>query len=150
MMKRTAQLALALSLVLSAGCDQTPRQQQASLEVRTLESAGVRPAPVDPPPVLEEQTLPQRLIPGQTPATQTAKDGTEQQPSAEEALRARVNLPFTPSIAMDPVDGSKVSITKDTPIYSFENKWYYFSSEANRRTFQADPESYATGRLASY
>ena len=150
-MTRNAQFAFTLSflLLLSAGCDQTPQQQDASLEVRTLESVGIRPAPVDPPPVLEEQTLPQRLVPGQTTAKAAKGDG-EQQPSAEDAMRARVNLPFTPSIAMDPVDGSKVSITKDTPIYSFENKWYYFSSEANRRTFQSDPESYATGRLASY
>ena len=150
-MTRHAQLAFSLSflLLLSAGCDQAPRQQRAALEVRTLESTAIRPAPVDPPPVLEEQTLPQRQVPGQT-TTKASKDGAEQQPSEEDALRARVNLPFTPSIAMDPVDGSKVSITKDTPIYSFEDKWYYFSSDANRRTFQADPESYATGRLASY
>jgi YHS domain-containing protein len=149
-MTRTAQFAIGLTLLLiAAGCNQTPRQQRATLEVQTLESAGIRPAPVDPPPVLEEQTLPQRPLPRQTPA-KAAKEGVEQQPSPEEALRARVNLPFTPSIAMDPVDGSKVSITKDTPIYSFENKWYYFSSEANRRIFQSDPESYATGRLASY
>lgn len=151
-MTRNAQFAFPLLslLLLSAGCDQTPRQPREVLEVRTLESAGIRPAPVEPPPVLEEQTLPQRRIPGQNARKAAKGDAEQQQPSPEEAMRARVNLPFTPSIAMDPVDGSKVSITKDTPIYSFENKWYYFSSEANRRTFQADPESYATGRLASY
>jgi YHS domain-containing protein len=150
-MTRTAQFAIALSLLLliAAGCKQSPRPQRPMLEVQTLESTGIRPAPVDPPPVLEEQTLPARRVPGQTTA-KAAGENAEQQPSAEEALRARVNLPFTPSIAMDPVDGSKVSITKDTPIYSFENKWYYFSSEANRRTFQSNPESFATGRLASY
>jgi YHS domain-containing protein len=149
-MTRTAQFAFALSslMVISAGCEQAPRQQS-QLEVRTIESEGLRPAPVDPPPLLEEQTLPQRPVPGRT-ATKAAKGEAEQQPSEDEALRARVNLPFTPSIAMDPVDGSKVSITKDTPIYSYENKWYYFSSEANRRTFQAAPETYATGRLARY
>ncbi|MFN2238863.1 MAG: hypothetical protein ABR524_05695, partial [Thermoanaerobaculia bacterium] len=121
-MTRNAQFAFALSflLLLSAGCDQTPRQQNAALEVRTLESVGVRPAPIDPPPVLEEQTLPQRPVPGQTTAKAAKGDAKQQQPSPEEALRARVNLPFAPSIAMDPVDGSKVSITKDTPIYSFE------------------------------
>ncbi|MFN2442505.1 MAG: YHS domain-containing protein [Thermoanaerobaculia bacterium] len=149
-MTKTAQLAVLLSTVLlTAGCNQTPRQQGTALQVQTLESAGVRPAPVDPPPVLEEQTLPQRVLPGKVSKATKGMTG-EEQPSPEEAMRAKVNLPFTPSIAMDPVDGSKVSITKDTPIYSYENKWYYFSSEANLRAFRANPEEFATGRLARY
>ena len=65
-------------------------------------------------------------------------------------MKAKTNLPFTPLIAMDPVDGSKVSITVDTPVFSYKDRWYYFSSAANKATFRANPDVYSTGRLASY
>jgi YHS domain-containing protein len=52
----------------------------------------------------------------------------------------RAALPFSPAIAMDPIDGSKISIRATTPTYEYKGKIYYFSNEANRRIFVANPE----------
>lgn len=149
-MKTTAQLAVLIAIALSlAACREEPAQAAPRLEMETIETAPLRPVPVEPPPVIEEQTLPQRPV--VAAARPKAAPGTEgEQPTEDEMLRARTNLPFAPPIALDPVDGSKVSITKETPIYSYKNQWYYFSTEANRRQFAADPEQYASGRLSRY
>jgi len=56
----------------------------------------------------------------------------------DEKLRA--SLPFTPAIAMDPVDGSKISIRASTPTFEYKGKIYYFSNEMNKRVFTANPE----------
>ena len=61
----------------------------------------------------------------------------------DEAVRAA--LPFAPAIGMDPVDGSKISIRASTPMTEYKNKIFYFSSEANKRTFTANPEQYLKG-----
>jgi YHS domain-containing protein len=61
----------------------------------------------------------------------------------DEKLRA--SLPFTPAIAMDPVDGSKISIRATTPTFEHKGKIYYFSSEANRRMFVSNPEGALKG-----
>jgi len=56
----------------------------------------------------------------------------------DEKLRA--SLPFTPAIAMDPIDGSKISIRASTPTHEYKGKIYYFANEANKRTFASNPE----------
>ena len=61
-----------------------------------------------------------------------------------------MNLPFAPPIAMDPVDGSKVSITPETPMAEHKNRVYYFGSAKNRQAFAANPESFLKEKLASY
>ena len=61
----------------------------------------------------------------------------------DEALRA--SLPFTPAIAMDPVDGSKISIRASIPTVEYKNKLYYFANEDHKRTFMANPEQYTKG-----
>jgi YHS domain-containing protein len=62
---------------------------------------------------------------------------------ADEQLRAK--LPFAPAIAMDPIDGSKISIRATTPTVEVKGKIFYFSSEANKHTFMANPEQYMKG-----
>lgn len=61
----------------------------------------------------------------------------------DEALRA--SLPFSPAIAMDPVDGSKISIRASIPTLEYKNKLYYFANEEHKRTFVANPEQYTKG-----
>lgn len=66
------------------------------------------------------------------------------------ASRALVDLPFTPAISMDPVDGGKVSIRPDTPVAEFKDHIYYFRNEENRQAFLRNPEKYVRGSLSRY
>ncbi|MBI2213423.1 MAG: YHS domain-containing protein [Acidobacteria bacterium] len=66
------------------------------------------------------------------------------------ATPALVDLPFTPAISMDPVDGGKVSIRPDTPVAEFKDRIYYFRSEENRQAFLRNPEKYVRGSLSRY
>jgi YHS domain-containing protein len=66
------------------------------------------------------------------------------------AAQALVDLPFTPAISMDPVDGGKVSIRPDTPVAEFKDRIYYFRNEENRQAFVRNPEKYARGSLSRY
>lgn len=59
--------------------------------------------------------------------------------------KVRGALPFSPAIAMDPIDGSKISIRAATPTFEHKGKIYYFSSEANRRTFMSNPDAILKG-----
>lgn len=61
--------------------------------------------------------------------------------------KVRNSLPFTPAIAMDPIDGSKISIRATTPTYEHKGKIYYFSTEENRRAFIANPEAGLKGGM---
>jgi YHS domain-containing protein len=64
----------------------------------------------------------------------------------DEKLRA--TLPFSPAIAMDPVDGSKISIRATTPVLKYKNKIYFFSSETNKRAFVATPDQFTKGAFS--
>ena len=105
--------------------------------MRTLDSADARPAVVDPPPVITDEAPPPK--PHDAVAAQNQVPLTE----ADEQLRAR--LPFAPAIGLDPVDGSKISIRANTPMYELKNRVFYFSSEENKRTFMASPDQYIKG-----
>jgi YHS domain-containing protein len=50
-----------------------------------------------------------------------------------------------PAIAMDPIDGSKISIRASIPTVEYKNKLYYFANEDHKRTFVANPEQYTKG-----
>jgi YHS domain-containing protein len=132
---------LSAVLILAAGCGrQTSQQSAGAQEMRTIESSDPRPAVLDPPPVLgDEAALPKPKNPGSpdAPAPLTEKD--------EEA---RAQLPFAPAIAMDPVDGSKISIRADTPRVELKNRFYYFSNEEHRRAFMANPDEYLKGAFS--
>jgi YHS domain-containing protein len=56
--------------------------------------------------------------------------------------RVRAALPFSPAIAMDPVNGDKISIRANTPTFEYKERIYYFTNEENKRTFTANPDQY--------
>jgi YHS domain-containing protein len=127
---------------LAAGCGGKSHartsQPQANTEMRTIDSANVRPATIDAPPMLTDEAPPPKT------ATNLAQADAPPPPTAQdEAMRAA--LPFAPAIAMDAVDGSKISIRATTPTVEYKNKLYYFSSEDHKRQFLANPEQYTKG-----
>jgi YHS domain-containing protein len=131
-----------LALALAAGCSRKAQTVEAppptSTDMRTIDSANLRPAPIEAPPVLTDEAPPlkQLNIVAQTdaPPPPTPQD---------EALRA--SLPFAPAIAMDPVDGSKISIRVSIPTLEYKNKLYYFATDEHKRAFLANPEQYTKG-----
>ena len=127
---------LALALIALAACDSAPRTQQSSAqraELRTIDSVPPQPAQLEPPPMLSDEAPPPKpkVMPWETPKAVVFSPEDE---------KVRAALPFTPAIAMDPIDGSKISIRANTPMYEYKGKIYYFSNEANRRMFMGNPE----------
>jgi YHS domain-containing protein len=136
-MRRTAVL-LSAALTLAA-CDATTvPQPNAQSEMRTINSAPPRPAVLDAPPTLQDEAPPPKpkVMPWETPTPIVFTPEDE---------KLRASLPFTPAIAMDPIDGSKLSIRAATPTFEYKGKIYYFSSEENKRTFVAKPDEYMKG-----
>lgn len=109
-------------------------------QIRTIESVDPRPKVMDPPPMLQDEAPPPKpkAQPWETPEPIVLTPEDE---------KLRASLPFAPAIAMDPVDGSKISIRAMTPTFDYNGRIYYFSSEANRREFTANPKQYLTGRF---
>jgi YHS domain-containing protein len=130
-------LLLLLSCVALAACDSAPpprpQSRASAADIQTITTVVPKPVPLDPPPMLEDEAPPPKpkLMPWQT-ATPIV--------FSPEDERVRASLPFTPAIAMDPIDGSKISIRANTPTFEYKGKIYYFANEANKRTFMADPE----------
>jgi YHS domain-containing protein len=106
--------------------------------MRTIDSANVRLAPIDSPPMLSDEAPPVKTVTGLAQA-----DAPPPPTPQDEALRA--SLPFSPAIAMDPVDGSKISIRASIPTVEYKNKLYYFANEDHKRAFVANPEQYTKG-----
>ena len=135
----------AILLLIVFGCRQaapTKTNAAASMtDVRTIESTPTPPAPVEPPPVLNDESA----APNPISATSTAPNPVVLSPADE---RLRASLPFAPAIGMDPVDGSKLSIRATTPTSTYKGRIFYFTSDANKRTFETNPEQYAKGRFA--
>ncbi|HEV7921732.1 MAG TPA: hypothetical protein VGR02_13165 [Thermoanaerobaculia bacterium] len=127
-------------LTLTAACSRQASQQTASAqEMRTIETTDPRPTVLDPPPVLgDEAPLPK-------PKNVGAEEAV---PLTEKDEEVRAQLPFAPAIAMDAVDGSKISIRADTPRVEMKNRIYYFSSEDHKRAFMASPEEYLKGAFS--
>ena len=133
---------LVLVMVLVAACrgskSTSPQQPAVHSEMKTIDSGAVRPAVIDPPPMLTDEAPPPK------PKENVAQADAPPPPTAQdEAVRAA--LPFAPAIAMDPIDGSKISIRASTPTFEYKNKIFYFSSEENKRIFQSNPEQYTKG-----
>ena len=131
-----------LIFLAATACHQvTPKSEHvARSEMRTIDN--VAPAPVvnDPPPMLSDEA------PAPKPKDAMAAEKAIPLTEADEQVRAR--LPFAPAIAMDPVDGSKISIRANTPTTEYKNHIYYFSSDANKRTFLANPDTFMKGVFA--
>ncbi len=144
-MSQQMRQSLVIALILSAACIGNPAastdaEQAQVAEMKTIETVDPRPVVIDPPPFLEDEAAPPKPL-GQPweparPVELTAED---------EKMRAA--LPFTPAIAMDPVAGSKISITAKTPMFEFKGRLYYFESEENKRVFAANPQSFLTGKF---
>jgi|SRR5689334_590098 len=136
--------ALILIAVLAAACGGAPSREShvpppgQHSDMKTIDSSDVRPAAMDPPPMLTEEAPPPKSLDNLAGA-----DAPPPPTPQDEALRAA--LPFAPAIAMDPVDGSKISIRASTPMVEYKNKIFYFSSEENKKTFGANPEQYLKG-----
>ena len=141
-MHRTLFITAAALAVLAAGCGgKAPsggNRPKPNAEMRTIDSANVRPAPIDPPPMLTDEAPPVKTVTGLAQA-----DAPPPPTPQDEALRA--SLPFSPAIAMDPVDGSKISIRASIPTVEYKNKLYYFANEDHKRAFVANPEQYTKG-----
>lgn len=132
-MRRFALLVLALAPL---ACSDAPQQSAAaSAQMRSIHTVPAQPAPLDPPPMLQDEAPPPKpkAMPWETPKPIIFSP-------EDEKLRAA--LPFTPAIAMDPIDGSKISIRATTPTLEYKGRIFYFSSEANRQQFRANPEQY--------
>ena len=128
------------AVVVMAGCTRStaaPRQQTAS-DMQTIDSAQIKPAPVQPPPVLTDEG------PAPKPKTDVMSPDAPPPPTPQdEALRA--SLPFQPAIALDPVNGTKLSIRANTITYEFKGRIFYFSGEDSRRQFIANPAEFTKG-----
>lgn len=127
-------------LLAAAACGPAPQQpaQNADAEVQTINSIPAQPAALQPPPQLVDEAPPPKpkVQPWETPTPIVFSPEDE---------KVRAGLPFSPAIAMDPIDGSKISIRATTPTFEYKGKIYYFSSEANRSTFAANPAAALKG-----
>ena len=135
-----------VALALAVGCHQSPRRaaappKQQIAEMKTIENVDPRPAVMDPPPMLHDEAAPPKPkgLPWEEkqPVVLTAEDD-----------KLRAALPFTPAIAMDPIDGSKISMLARTPTFEYKGHIYYFQNEENKKLFMSNPEQYAKGTFS--
>lgn len=122
-----------------AACDPGTRgPATASAGAVTINSVPPRPAPLEGPPMLLDEAPPPKpkALPWEAPKPIIFSPEDE---------KFRASLPFSPAIAMDPIDGSKISMLSTTPTFEYKGKIYYFQNEANRKTFVANPEAALKG-----
>jgi YHS domain-containing protein len=128
-------------ILILAACDSGPQPGATQgAQMQTIHTA-VQPAQLQPPPMLMDEAPP----PKPKPLHQWHTPDPIIFSPEDEKLRA--SLPFSPAIAMDPIDGSKISIRATTPTFEFKGKIYYFSSEENRNNFRANPEAMLKGGM---
>jgi YHS domain-containing protein len=140
-MKCLAVAIAAAATLLLAGCDGgTAAAEVAPSEMVTIHNVAPRPAPLPPPPILLDEAPPPKpkVQPWETPKAIVFSPEDE---------KVRTSLPFSPAIAMDPIDGSKISIRAATPTFEYKGKFYYFSTEENKRQFASNPEAILKGGL---
>jgi YHS domain-containing protein len=126
------------ALFLLLACDAAPPTRTQGAGVATINTVAPQPAQLQQPPMLQDEapTPKPKAMPWETPKPIVFTPEDE---------KVRASLPFSPAIAMDPVDGSKISITAKTPMLEYKNKIYYFSNEANKRVFRTNPEQALRG-----
>jgi len=130
----------AAALALAA-CDAGPgssSQANASAGIATINSMPPQPAPLQGPPMLQDEAPPPKpkVMPWETPKPIVFSPEDE---------KLRASLPFSPAIAMDPIDGSKISMLSTTPTFEYKGKIYYFQNEENRKIFMGNPEQALKG-----
>jgi YHS domain-containing protein len=129
-------------IALLNGCSRSssaaPRKAPAATDMQTIDSVDARPAVLQPPPVLTDEG------PAPKPKGDVTSPDAPPPPTAEdEALRA--SLPFAPAIALDPVNGTKISVRANTLTYEYKGRIFYFSGEDSRRQFIANPTEFTKG-----
>jgi YHS domain-containing protein len=136
-MRQLVLLAFVFAACARSGAPPQEAPAQAAA-IKTIENVDPRPAVLEPPAVLQDEAPPPKPkgMPWEPPQPVILSPEDE---------KLRASLPFSPAIAMDPVDGSKISIRATTPNLEYKGKIYYFSSEANRRVFQSNPEQAIKG-----
>jgi YHS domain-containing protein len=131
-------LTFSTAFVMLGACHQAPPNRQAvATDVRTIDSADPRPAVLDPPPMLSDEAA--------APKPKNPVEAEKAIPLTEKDEQIRAALPFAPAIAMDPVDGSKISIRAGTPTLEYKGWIFYFRSAENKAVFQANPDQYMKG-----
>ncbi len=141
-------IAVIFGVIAFASCSRSTPARRAATQpssIQTVDSVTPDPTLMQPPQTITDlgPTMHAGCDLIQPPTTTTTIAPPTPQ---DEALRA--SLPFAPAIAMDPVDGSKISIRTTTPTAQYKAHIFYFSSEANKRTFLAAPDQYLKGAFA--
>lgn len=139
---------LLVAMILAAACAQQTAAPQPATEIRTIENTPIQALPPEPLQTID-QPMPEARAAAPA-ATSTNPAAVQAAANRAEELSRKMNLPFAPAIAMDPVDGSKVSIMPTTPMAEHKNRLYYFSSTKNKQAFAANPDAYLKEKLASY
>jgi YHS domain-containing protein len=136
-------LIVTVAALALAACDAAPppTREVATAGVATINTVAPKPAPLQPPQMLVDEAPPPK------PKPLHQWDHPEPIIFSPEDEKVRAALPFSPAIAMDPIDGSKISIRATTPTFEYKGKIYYFSKEENRRQFMADPAASLKGGL---
>jgi YHS domain-containing protein len=133
-------LLAAAAILLLSSCEAAPVSQADATppDAVSIDSTPMRPAILEPPPMLQDEAPPPKpkTMPWETPKPIVFTPEDE---------KVRASLPFSPAIAMDPVDGSKISIRATTPTAEYKGKIYYFSSETNKQMFMGNPEAALKG-----
>ena len=137
-MKRIALIAVLCACVACARSTPAQRAARSDTDIQTIDNTPPAPAALTPPPVLTDEGPPPKA-PGNVQTADAPPPPTPQ----DEAVRAA--LPFAPAIALDPVDGSKISIRASTPTAEYKGHIFYFSNDANKRTFLASPDQFLKG-----
>jgi YHS domain-containing protein len=140
------QLLIAAAALLLWGCPQP--QPVAPLEMRTIEDTRLPALPTRAPDEIDASLA-------QVPLSELGRESDEPDAAAPEPPKPPpsgepISLPFAPPIALDPVNGSKLTIRSNTATYEFKGRIYYFETEANKRAFEANPEQYLTGALGRF
>lgn len=130
---------VALCVVLIS-CDSSSDR---NVELTTVDEAATELRPIEHPPRLAFDVSRRD--------EDVSRDGAiERLQKESEKGNYTENLPFAPLIAMDPVNGDKISIELETPTAVYDDRIYYFASEANKRTFLQNPEEYTKGPFSKY
>jgi YHS domain-containing protein len=145
-MRQNVTITLAiLAALATAACSRAPQQPAAptpqQAQMRTVDSVDPRPTVIDPPPVLTDESPPPK------PKVNSIWEVQQVVILTPEDEKVRAALPFSPAIAMDPVDGSKISIRAATPTMEYKGKIFYFSTAENKATFAASPEQFTKSGL---
>lgn len=137
-----------LAAIILAACARPQARTAEVTEIRTIGNTPINTIPVQRPPTLDEPSSMRPITP--SGKSKLSAKGAAEETAKQDELARKMNLPFAPAIAMDPVDGSKVSITPDTPMVEHKDRIYYFSSAKNRQAFLANPDGYLKDKFASY